>query len=203
MTSIATAPQQARSVATRERLLEATLQVLFDRGYADTTTTAVCQQAQVSRGAQLHHFPSKAELVRASIEYLAVRRAAEIRAEVAEIPAGGNRIDAALELLERSFTSKLYTVALEVWVAARTDRELREALAPLEQRLGRELFQLTLDVLDADGSDPDVRQAVQLTLDLMRGLGVAALLTDDRQRRQRLLKWHSIQLAALLARPII
>ncbi|MDQ2837076.1 MAG: TetR/AcrR family transcriptional regulator [Actinomycetota bacterium] len=203
MTSTATAPQQARSVATRERLLEATLQVLFDRGYADTTTTAVCQQAQVSRGAQLHHFPSKAELVRASIEHLAVRRAAEIRAEVAGIPAGGNRIDAALELLERSFTSKLYTVALEVWVAARTDRELREALAPLEQRLGRELFQLTLDVLDADGADPDVRQAVQLTLDLMRGLGVAALLTDDRQRRQRLLKWHSVQLAALLARPII
>ncbi|MEO6700329.1 MAG: TetR/AcrR family transcriptional regulator [Jatrophihabitantaceae bacterium] len=196
---VGTAPQQARAVATRRRLLEATLRVLFDRGYADTTTTAVCEQAGVSRGAQLHHFPSKAELVRASIEYLAIRRADEIRAEAAAIPAGGDRIAAALELLERSFTGRLFVVALEVWVAARTDPELRDALAPLESRIGRELFGLTVDVLAVDGSDPQVRQAVQLTLDLMRGFGVSALLSDDRQRRKRLLAWHAEQLRQLLS----
>jgi hypothetical protein len=41
---------------------------------------------------------------------------------------------------------------------------------------------------------------LQLTLDLMRGLGVAALLTDDRQRRRRLLDWHAGQLRELLNR---
>lgn len=191
---------QPRAVATRRRLLEATLQVLYDRGYADTTTTAVCDQAQLSRGAQLHHFPSKAELVRASIEYLAQQRGAEIRAAAADLPAGGDRVAAALGLLENAFTGRLYLIALEVWVAARTDPELRAALLPLEQRIGRELYLLTMEVLDADESDPAVRQAVQLTLDVMRGLGVAALLTDDRHRRQRLLKWHAGQLAPLLAR---
>ena len=192
------APQQARAVATRERLLEATLQVLHERGYADTTTTAVCEQAGASRGAQLHHFPSKAELVRAAIEHLAARRAAEIRAEAAVLPTAGDRIAAALALLERTFTGRLYAVALEVWVAARTDPELRAALTPLERRIGRELFQLTVDVLDADGTDPDVRETVQLTLELMRGLGVAGLLTDDRSRRQRLLRWQADQLRNLL-----
>lgn len=199
VTSTRTVPQQARAVATRERLLEATLQVLHERGYADTTTTAVCEQAGVSRGTQLHHFPSKAELVRATIEHLAAKRADEIRAEAAAIDAGNDRIEAALALLERTFTGRLYAVALEVWVAARTDPELRAALAPLERRIGRELFQLTLDVLDADGTDPDVREAVQLTLELMRGFGVAALLTDDRKRRQRLLRWQAGQLRQLLA----
>jgi AcrR family transcriptional regulator len=199
VTSTRTAPQQARAMATRERLLEAALQVLHERGYADTTTTAVCEQARASRGAQLHHFPSKAELVRATIEHLATKRAAELRAEALTIPAGGDRITAALALLEKAFTGRLYTVALEVWVAARTDPELRAALAPLERRIGRELFQLTLDVLDVDGTDPDVREAVQLTLELMRGLGVAGLLTDDRRRRQRLLHWQAGQLRKLLA----
>jgi AcrR family transcriptional regulator len=197
-TATGPAPQQARAVATRERLLEATLQVLHERGYADTTTTAVCEQAGASRGAQLHHFPSKAELVRATIEHLAARRAEEIRAEAATLSARGDRCTAALALLERTFTGRLYTVALEVWVAARTDPELRAALAPLERRIGRELFQLTVDMLDADGTDPDVREAVQLTLELMRGLGVAGLLTDDRARRQRLLRWQAGQLRTLL-----
>jgi AcrR family transcriptional regulator len=196
--STRTAPQQARALATRERLLEAALQVLHERGYADTTTTAVCEQAGASRGAQLHHFPSKAELVLATIEHLASKRAGELRAEAMTIPAGGDRITAALALLEKAFTGRLYTVALEVWVAARTDPELRAALAPLERRIGRELFQLTLDVLGADGTDPDVREAVQLTLELMRGLGVAGLLTDDRRRRQRLLHWQAGQLRKLL-----
>ncbi len=191
-------PQQARAVATRERLLAATLQVLFERGYAATTTTAVCERADLSRGAQLHHFPSKAELVRAAIEHLAVRRADEIRAEVAAVPARRNRIKAALELLERSVTGELFVVAIEVWVAARTDPDLRAALAPLEQQLGRQFFELTVEILQADAGDPDVRQAVQLTLDLMRGLGVAALLTDDRGRRERLLRWHAGQLERLL-----
>jgi len=197
-TATGPAPQQARAVATRERLLEATLQVLHERGYADTTIIAVCAQAGASRGAQLHHFPSKAELVRAAIEHLAAKRAAEIRAEAAMLPTRGDRISAALGLLERTFTGRLYTVALEVWVAARTDPELRAALAPLERRIGRELFQLTIDVLDADGTDPSVREAVQLTLELMRGLGVAGMLTDDRARRQRLLRWHAAQLRNVL-----
>lgn len=197
-------PRQARALATRQRLLDATLDVLFERGYADTTTIAVCEQAGLSRGTQLHHFASKAELVRATIEHLAVRRADEIRAEArrlgsAHADSGGDRIDVALGLLERTFTGKLFVVALEVWVAARTDSELRLSLAPLEQRIGRELSQLTLDVLGADGDDPQARQAVQLTLDLMRGLGLAGLLTEDRQRRVRVLGWHGEQLRRLLS----
>jgi hypothetical protein len=43
-----------------------------------------------------------------------------------------------------------------------------------------------------------VREAVQATLDLMRGLGVASLLTDDSARRGRLLEEWSRQLERVL-----
>ena len=43
----------------RARLLEATVELLVERGYAGTSTTLVSERAGVSRGAQLHHFPTK------------------------------------------------------------------------------------------------------------------------------------------------
>src|SRR5437867_463799 len=43
---------------TRDRILEATLELYRVRGVADTTLTAVAEKADVSRGTILHHFGS-------------------------------------------------------------------------------------------------------------------------------------------------
>ncbi len=193
-------PQQDRSRATRQRLLEATLECLTERGWVGTTTTVVAVRAGVSRGAQLHHFPTRASLVTAAVEHLSERRAAEIRAEAAALPAG-ERLDRVIDMLVAAFTGPLFSAALEVWVAARTDAELRAALLPLEARFGRELYRLTVDALGVDDSRPMVRAAVQATLDLLRGLGVANLLSDDSARRQPLLNTWKAQLAAILDAP--
>ena len=42
----------------------------YDLGYTNTTTENIAKQANVSRGAMLHHFPSRFELVRATVEHL-------------------------------------------------------------------------------------------------------------------------------------
>jgi hypothetical protein len=46
---------------------------------------------------------------------------------------------------------------------------------------------MTVDLLGADESRPGVRQLVQATLDLVRGLGLAATISDDSRRRNRIL----------------
>ncbi len=189
-------PQQERSRATQQRLLQATVECLIEHGWSGTTTTLVAEKAGVSRGAQLHHYPTKATLVLAAVEHLAARRAAEIRAEAAALP--DHRPDQALALLEAAFTGPLYVAALEVWVAARTEPRLRAALVPLEARVGRELHRLAVDLLAADETRPGVREAVQATLDLLRGLGVANLLSDDSARRQAILALWTGQLATVL-----
>jgi AcrR family transcriptional regulator len=189
-------PQQERSRLTRQRLLESTVDCLVEHGWAGTTTTLIAQKAGVSRGAQLHHYPTKATLVLAAVEHLAGRRAQEIRAETAALPVP--RLDQALDLLAGAFTGPLYLAALEVWVAARTDPALRAALVPLEARLGREMHRLAVDLLGADESRPQVREAVQATLDLLRGLGVANLLSDDSTRRRAILAMWRDRLDALL-----
>ncbi|QGN46436.1 TetR family transcriptional regulator [Micromonospora sp. WMMC415] len=192
-------PQQERSRATQARLLEATVDCLVEHGWSGTTTTLVATRAGVSRGAQLHHYPTKAALVTAAVAHLADRRAKELRVEAEALPAGPQRLDRVVDLLAAAFTGPLFVAALELWVAARTDRELREALVPLEARVGREMHRLTVALLEVDERRPGVREAVQATLDLLRGLGVANLLNDDSARRTALLATWKRQLTHLLA----
>ncbi len=89
--------------------------------------------------------------------------------------------------LAEMYTSPLFRAALQLWVAASSDGALRDRVVPLEAHVGRETHRVTTEVLRADESRPGVREGVQATLDLVRGLGLADLLTDDGVRRARLL----------------
>ena len=180
-------PQEERSRAMRARLMDATIECLVEHGFGGTSTTLISERAGVSRGAQLHHFPTKNDLVVAAVEHLTEVRGAELAAAAAAVPEGPQRTRDVLRMLGDHFASPVFTAALELWVAARTDPTLLAAVAPLEQRVGRETHRMTVDLLDADESRPGVRQLVQATLDLVRGLGLAATISDDTRRRNRIL----------------
>ena len=180
-------PQEERTRAMRARLLEATVELLVEKGYAGTSTTLVSERAGVSRGAQLHHFTTKQDLVVAAVKHVTEVRGAELAAAARALPTGARRTRAVLQMLGDHFTSPVFTAALELWVAARTDEALLAEVAPLEQRVGRETHRLTVELLGADESRPGVRELVQGTLDLVRGLGLANTISDDRRRRIRIL----------------
>jgi AcrR family transcriptional regulator len=198
MSAPARPAQQERGRATQRRLQEAAVECLVEYGYAGATTTVIAERAGVSRGAQLHHYPTRAALLIAAVEHLCDRRAAEIRAEARALADDAYRLDRVVDMLAAAFTGPLFAAAVEVVVAARTDPELRAAVVPLEARIGREIHRLTVDLLGADESRPGVREAVQATLDLLRGLGVANLLADDSARRAQLLAAWKRQLAHIV-----
>jgi AcrR family transcriptional regulator len=186
-------PQEERTRAMRARLLEATVECLVEYGWSRTSTTLVSQRAGVSRGAQLHHFPTKDDLVLAAVEHLAEARGREIEDAAEQLPGGDQRTRAVLDLLAAHFTGQIFTAALELWVAARTDPQLMAAVSPLEQRIGREIHRRTVEMLGADESVPGTREIVQATLDLVRGLGLANTISDDRRRRTRILdRWAGV-----------
>ena len=185
--------QEERTRAMRLRLLEATVGCLAEYGWAGTSTTLISQRAGVSRGAQLHHFPTKNDLVVAAVEHLALVRRDELAQAAASLPTGARRTRAVLEMLGEHFTSDVFVAALELWVAARTDEALLAAVGPLEQRVGREAHRMTVAALGVDESRPGVRELVQATLDLVRGLGLASTITDDSARRRRILReWADV-----------
>lgn len=175
-------PQSERTRLMRQRLMESTVDSLVELGWAGTTTTVVSRRAGVSRGAQLHHFPSKQDLVVAAVEYLAERRRADL-----DVTVGDLSTRAALDLLASQYTSPVFLAALELWVAARTDADLLARVAPMERRFGREIHARALDLLQVDEARGRNRPLVQATLDLLRGLGLAATLSDDSARRSAIL----------------
>jgi AcrR family transcriptional regulator len=163
--------QAERSAATRERLLDATVTTLDEVGYARTTTTLIADRAGVSRGAQMHHFPSKGELVAAAVEYLTDKRAAQLRGEISAMPAGRGRVERALDLLWESHKGPLFQAALELWVAARTDPELRERLTPFEQKLAVRIYELSQDLFGEEvAAHPQFALRLAMALTTMQGL---------------------------------
>ncbi|MER5888144.1 TetR/AcrR family transcriptional regulator [Streptomyces sp. NPDC001941] len=66
-------------MSTRERLVQATRALLWERGYVGTSPKAIQQQAGAGQGSMYHHFSGKPELALAAIEASAgeLRRAAE------------------------------------------------------------------------------------------------------------------------------
>ena len=61
-------PVQARSMASVEAILEATIQVLLTVGKEQLTTTRVAQRAGVSVGTLYQYFPNKSSLLQAALE---------------------------------------------------------------------------------------------------------------------------------------
>jgi AcrR family transcriptional regulator len=194
-------PQEERSRAMRARLMDATIECLVERGFGGTSTTLVSELAGVSRGAQLHHFPTKNDLVLAAVEHLSELRGTELAEAAAGLPRGQRRTRAVLKMLAEHFTSPVFTAALELWVAARTDPALHAAVEPLEQRIGREIHRRTVELLGVDESRPGARELVQATLDLVRGLGLANTIGDDTARRERILdRWARVLDSGAVAR---
>jgi len=186
-------PQQERSRATRQRLLEAATHCLGELGWNGSTVAVVARRAGVSRGAAQHHFPTREELFTAALEHVTTTRMAELRSELENPSPGLPRTEAVVDMLVKLYTGALFRAALHLWVAASTEQPLRERVAPLEARFGRVAHRVAVELLDVDENVPGIREMVQATLDLARGLGLANVLTDDSRRRRRVLRqWTKI-----------
>src|ERR1700691_5875083 len=112
--------QKERSEAMRSRLLEATIDCLYEVGYSRTTTIEVAARAGVSRGAQLHHFPTKKRLVTVSVRHLLDTRLEEFRQAFAALPPGVDKHQAAIDILWEKTSNRAFYAWLELVVAART-----------------------------------------------------------------------------------
>ncbi|MEU5261622.1 TetR/AcrR family transcriptional regulator [Amycolatopsis sp. NPDC021455] len=181
-------PQQERSRTTRRRLIEAALDSFGERGWHGVTVAGIAERAGVSRGAAQHHFPAREDLVVAAVDLLGEAQIDELRAQAADLPSGASRIERVVEMVLNLYTGPLFRAALQLWAVAATDDALRDVLVPLEARVGREAHRVTVELLGVDESRPGVRELVQATLDLARGLGLANLLTDDTRRRRQIVR---------------
>jgi len=123
--------QQQRREATRTRLMDATVESLIECGYYGATTLEIERRAGVSRGARIHHFPTKASLLAAAVDHLYDQVSSSYEAAFGGTDSGASdaqRVRAGLRSLWALFRGREYSAVIELTVAARTDEELRACL---------------------------------------------------------------------------
>lgn len=166
--------QQQRRERTRAKLLDATIDILLDAGYAATTTRRVCELSGVSQGAQTHHFPRRVDLVGAAIEELAERRIAELTAAARELPADPrDRLPALLDLIWNDFSAPVFTVFVKLWVAAADDAELYARLVPVERRIAKVIAEESASVVGTLAGVADWESYLATVLATLRGLALS------------------------------
>ncbi|MET0767816.1 MAG: TetR/AcrR family transcriptional regulator [Aeromicrobium sp.] len=178
--------QQERSATTRAQVLDATLASLVEDGYAATTISGIQARAGVARGTLLHHFPTRATLLVAVVEDVAARRLRVLEDGRGHRTGGW---DDAVDLVWADLQSPVFLAVLELWVAARTDDNLKEALVPVERAVFESVHRAILALVADD--DPRVPTLVQFTIDLLTGSTMTTLLADDRRLQGVLLdRWR-------------
>jgi len=177
------ATQAERTAETTERLLEATIRTLIERGYRGTSTVEVCRRAGVSRGAQLHHYPTKQALVAAAVDHLLTKRVTELRDRIAHAMKGNAdllNLEEAAGLLWSVYTGDTFYAWLELVVAARTDEDLRVLVAGVDARLVQRAEQMCGRFLLPYVADAgEITAMTRLILAIFDGLATHRILTGD------------------------
>ena len=169
-----------RSAEMQNRILRAAIDCLLKHGYAGITTTMVADRAGVSRGAQLHHFRTKAELVLAAVEHLFDLRNAEFRSAFARVPATADCPAAALDILWRIVGGDSFYAWLELAVAGRSDETLGKKVRELGSRTALAVEQTFRDIFPPPATpNPFFDYAPRFAFALLQGLALDRLLVTD------------------------
>ena len=175
-------PVQARSQRTHIQLLDAAIDTLADDGYAGAKTTRIAARAGVSQGALYKHFPSKLDLFAAALKRLLT----ESRVQFTEGFEGDSNAEtdrpgAVFQQIWEVFASRRLQAAFELYLAARTDRELAERIVPVIEHHRSQIITVALELFpDAAREHENFEGAVNALTSMMQGAAIfGALLPAD------------------------
>jgi AcrR family transcriptional regulator len=165
--------QAERSAATRTRLLEAAAACLVERGYAGTTTLAVCRRAGVSHGSLLHHYGTRERLLGATLEAVYAKLRARVVDTLAALPQGEPRTAALVDAMWSAFGAPEFKAVLELWLAAANQPELSWAVWPEARAFDAVNLPLAEGLFpELAASVPDFPVYVSLLFQTLQGMGL-------------------------------
>lgn len=199
-------PNTERSARTREKLLLATIDCLYRLGYHETSTSVVLKQAGVSRGAMLHQFPTKADLMLATSEYIRNLRGEAHRRKLHGVTDDYEHLDKRVDILWGEMKTPSGVARIEIMLGSRSDPLFAARFNELNQELEtahKDRFWMLaerLGVEDRALSD----SVVQLFAASLRGLAVDALQPGSKKKVdaavELLKRYHRLLIADLAAK---
>lgn len=163
-----TRTQADRSKEMRQKLIDATIQSLIEKGYARTTAVEVCARASVTRGALFHHFESLPALIAITLSDTYDRLLLATKPDEA---------DASLELWVNWAWSRVsqreFKAVIEIWLASRNDPDSTADIQPAIERY-KAIFTPSKDnaLFTRFGSDKKAGAFYRLAVETMFGLAL-------------------------------
>lgn len=158
----------------RERVLEAALEVIAERGLAETRMSDISERAGMSPGHVLYYFRTKDLLLMEALRHVEERMHLDASAELAAIATGPERLRRLLELnIPDGPADPGWTLWLEAWTLAPHDRAIRTLVAELEGRWVRLLADVVRSGVEAGAfACDDVDAAVTQLYAAINGLSI-------------------------------
>lgn len=172
--------QAERSEETRTRILKAAANLIRKRGYAQFRTAEVAAEAGLSRGAQLHHFPTKDSLVVATLAYVFDQAQIVSRRRASAVNRPRDLIEAVIEDAREFFFSEHFMVAIDIVLSTSTNQSVRKQILEISRKARRPVETAWSEALASSGVPPQLASdIVALTLSLVRGMALRTLWDND------------------------
>jgi AcrR family transcriptional regulator len=174
-------PHAERTAAMRKRLIDAAIECLGEHGYGATTLQMVTDVAGVSRGAVLHHFPAKSDLMIAVAEYAAEKQNRHVRRLLANTKVGMDRFLAVTMATWDAMTKPAATALLEIMLGSRSDPELADRFPAVIESLEKYQREGVWEQAQSVGitDKATIEAMVHLHTAAMRGLALELMFSKD------------------------
>ena len=182
--------QEEKSEKTRTQTLQATVDCFYDYGYANTSTKKIADRAKISRGAMIHHFPSKRSLLSAVVDHIIDTRITAFRNDIHKLKNADARLDSGLDIYWKHLHTKNVIAYHELLVASRTDQELtvvmKAGTRKFEERWTDSIREIFPEWTDAG---PLFDLAMDVCQFSFEGMALNKLSHNAAQRQERMVQY--------------
>ncbi len=173
--------QEQRSNEMTEKLRTATIQLIAEVGYVNTNTVNISRRAGVSRGALLHHYANKSDLVIDATSKMWNYSVLATQLLCKKLTHREMDIDAFVDGLWReSFDETYVSVTIDIMIAAREDKRLAQHLDTSLAEVFAS-YRTAAAVLFKNSGLNAAQQEVAMTVivSLLRGLRIQEMMRPD------------------------
>lgn len=184
--------QPERRKRTQDRLLRAAIELLIERGYSNLTLDLVSKRAGVSRGAQTNYFPTKRDLLLATMRQVVTDGMPKPLPRLPKRPAAADVLDAFIAESKRFFLSPRYTAMIELHVGGRHDPSLTGELVRVQKKFRQTMDDNWLTLFVAAGVSRKIaKDIVEMTDNFFRGVAFLACIQFVTPDKRDIVPWEA------------
>jgi len=175
--------QQAKSLKTRDKILSATIDCIFEKGLMNTSTHDIYKRAGISRGAMQHHYPTKEALLHAAYKELLETEVGKLRDAASVFNSSGISIDDFIDQMWARFSVESFSITLDYFAVARTDEVLKKNVQKARKQYDEALEDIWMQYFAGqETSEKKLLALLGMTINLFRGMSLQMLVQPDKAR---------------------